>query len=500
MKLVFYCTQETVPMHYYEAMQVFSHIYGLPRLVSGGEGSLFVNSYDAEHGLSGNTDAVLLREDTDGSAAYYPLAVNEARRTAAKSCALLRGDPSLINDRNVLKRQLYIILSEIYGYASPWGVLTGVRPTKVVHKLIEKGFSEAQAAAHLRDFYLCSERKISLCMDTFRNQRSMLGYSGGECGLYISFPFCPSICSYCTFGSSPIGRYKNKVGLYSDLLQRELELSAALIKGKYRVRYIYAGGGTPTAVPPEILSAVLQKAAELFDDGSLEEFCVEAGRPDTIDAEKLQIIKDCGARRISINPQSMNKKTLELVGRNHSPEDIVEKFALARSMGFGNINMDVIAGLPGETPEDLEETMRRVIGLGPEGITVHTLSLKRASRLSKNDSEKALIDIENAGRMADSAREMTKQAGYEPFYMYRQKNCVGNNENVSYCRKGFESPYNVHIMDEDLTIIGAGAGAVTKIVSDGGLSIKRFFNAKSPDEYMRSFDVVLERKREALEA
>ena len=547
MSLAFYCTHEAVPMHYFEAMQVFSHIYGLPLLVTGLQGQAFVSRYVASLGLPADTDAVLAEEVPDdavpaeeapaeeagvpdkdpcgtdekycvpdkepalackdpglaciefpGVVRAFPMIAGEARKAAEEDCELVRRNPALMNDRNMLKRHLYKTLSDVYGYKSPWGVLTGVRPTKVVHKLIAQGFTEAQAEAHLRDFYCCSEGKIRLCMDTFRNQRHMLGYRGKDCGLYVAFPFCPSICSYCTFGSSPIERYRNKVDAYKELLLRELELSAELLSGRYNVKYIYVGGGTPTAVPANVLREVLGKVSELFDTDSLVEYSVEAGRPDSIDAEKLEIIRNAGARRISINPQSMNAKTLELVGRRHTPEDIVEKVKLAKSMGFANVNMDVIAGLPGETPEDFRETMKQVIGLDPEGITVHTLSLKRASQLAKNESVKTLIDVENAGRMADLSREMTVNAGYEPFYMYRQKNCIGNNENVSYCKKGFESPYNVHIMDEDLTIVGVGAGAVTKIVSDGGAGIRRFFNAKSPDEYMRSFDVVVARKREAL--
>ena len=497
MKLVFYCSNETVPMHYFEAMQIFGHIFGLPELIPGNDGSRFVDAYVKSKGIPGGTDAVLLAEDDDGTCRHYPLILEDALKEARDECAQLKKDPSFISGKNVLKRRLYKILSELYGYASPWGVLTGVRPTKVVHKLFEQGLGDRKIRSFLKQFYLCSDRKIGLCMDTFENQRGLLGYREDACGLYVSFPFCPSICSYCTFGSSPIERYRNKVDLYKELLLDELELSRSLIGNRYEIKYIYVGGGTPTAVPPKVLYEVLKRINTLFDVRAAEEFCVEAGRPDTIDEEKLRIIRDAGVGRISINPQSMNKKTLDLVGRGHTPSDIVDKFRLARSMGFKNVNMDVIAGLPGESPEDFEETMRQVIGLEPEGITVHTLSLKRASRLSKNEDEKALIDIENAGRMADAARELTQKAGYSPFYMYRQKNCIGNNENVSYCKKGFESPYNVHIMDEDLTIIGIGAGAVTKIVSDGGLSIKRYFNAKSPDEYMRSFDVVTARKREA---
>ncbi len=487
MKLDFYCREEYTPMHYYEAMQVFSHIYGMPELHPAWDFG------DKETG----PDSVLRVTGEDGNVFDYNIFVEDARKSAYGDDRITGLRKDLSNDRNLLKRYLYKILSGIYGYESPWGVLTGVRPVKVLHKLLEAGLSEDEARAHFKDFFFVTDRKADLCFDTFKNQKRFIGPSEDEISIYVSIPFCPTICSYCTFGSSPIKRYLTRVDGYIDILEKEIEFVSPMMKGK-RIADIYVGGGTPTSVSPAQLARILDIIGKSFDTGSLGEFSVEAGRPDTVTREKLEAIKSRGVTRISINPQTMNDRTLETIGRHHTSAQTVEAFYLARELGFENINMDVIAGLPGETPDDFSRTMEVIEKLGPSGLTVHALALKRASRLSKDDGMKKQVAVSGTEKMCDIGAAGARSMGMVPYYLYRQKNCVGNNENVSYCRPGFESPYNIHIMEEDRTVIAFGAGAVTKIVKDGGNVIERFFNTKSVDEYLGSLDEILSRKQAAI--
>ncbi len=476
-------------MHYYEAMQVFAHIFGMPEIHTGWD-----------PGDGGNGPDSLLRVTSDGGAEKdLPLFIEEARRNAYSDDNVLAKRPELSNDRNLLKRHLYSILSEIYGYKSPWGVLTGVRPVKVLHKLLEQGVTETEARDHFKNFFFVTDKKTDLCVETLKNQRGFIGVNENEVSFYVSIPFCPTICSYCTFGSSPIARYAKRVDEYIDLLCEEIGYSAEGLKGK-KVTEIYVGGGTPSSVTAAQLDRILAALSRHFDPAGLSEFCVEAGRPDTVTAEKLDVIKARGVMRISINPQTMNDRTLENIGRHHTGRQTVEAFELARSKGFANINMDVIAGLPGENAEDFANTMEAIKKLGPDGLTVHSLALKRASRLTKDDEMKKLVLIGEAEKMCACGAKSAEEMGLRPFYLYRQKNCIGNNENVSYCRPGCESPYNIHIMEEDKTVIACGAGAVTKVVKEGGTVIERFFNTKSVDEYLTCRDETLRRKAAAFES
>ncbi len=487
MKLDFYCREEYTPMHYYEAMQVFAHIYGMPEL-------------HPESDLGGSEeapDSVLRLSDANTAPREIKIYVSDARRSAVTEDSVYAAHTGLSNDRNLLKRYLYKILSDIYGYKSPWGVLTGVRPVKVLHKLFEAGLTEDEARAHFRDFFFVTDKKTELCFDTFKNQKKFIGPSEDEISFYVSIPFCPTICSYCTFGSSPISRYQKRIDSYIDVLEKEIEFVSPRLKGK-KVTDIYIGGGTPTSISAGQLGRILDILGRNFDIGSLDEFSVEAGRPDTVTREKLSAIKSRGVTRISINPQTMNDRTLETIGRRHTSAETVAAYKLAKEIGFENINMDVIAGLPGETPSDFLHTMDEIEKLGPSGLTVHALALKRASRLSKDDDMKKQVAVSDTEKMCDIGAKAAKAMNMSPYYLYRQKNCVGNNENVSYCRKGFESPYNIHIMEEDKTVIACGAGAVTKIVKDGGSFIGRFFNTKSVDEYLVSLDEIIRRKQEAL--
>ena len=487
MKLDFYCREEYAPMHYYEAMQVFAHLFGMPEIHCGwGE--------DDKTGA----DSLLTVTCDGGETGSYPIFIDAAREDAYSEDPVLDARRGLANDRNLLKRYLYKLLSKIYGYGSLWGVLTGVRPVKVLHKLLEAGIGEEDARSHFRDFFFVTEKKIDLCFETLKNQRKFIGVDEDEVSVYVSIPFCPTICSYCTFGSSLVSRYESRIGLYIDELENEIDYAAGRLKGK-KITDIYIGGGTPTSVTASQLDRILGILVRNFDLKALSEFSVEAGRPDTITEEKLLVLKKYGVTRISINPQTMNEKTLKAIGRHHTPEETVAAFRMARRIGFDNINMDVIAGLPGENAADFEHTMEEIEKLGPDGLTVHTLALKRASRLSKDEDSRKQVAVSETEKMCDCGAEAARSCGMHPYYLYRQKNCVGNNENVSYCRPGCESPYNIHIMEEDKTVIAFGAGAVTKVVKNGGAFIERFFNTKSVDEYLTSREEIIRRKKGALD-
>ena len=498
MTLDFYCGDEYVPMHFYEAMQIFAHLYGMPELHPGAEGADFLRADGS--GRTGTGAAGALALGGAGGEGVFFFDEETARRDAFADDPVLAAHPELADGKNLLKRQLYMALKGIYVYESPWGALTGVRPTKVFHNLLKAGLSEDEAREHFMRFFGTSEKKTALCTETFNNQKRFLGAKDGECGLYVSIPFCPTICSYCTFGSSPVARYAKRIDEYIDRLCEELEFTAALMSGKLKPSSVYIGGGTPTSISAEQLARVMNKITELFGSDGIDEFSVEAGRPDTITLDKLAAAKECGATRVSINPQTMNAETLRTIGRAHTPEQTEEAFRLARKLGFTNINMDLIAGLPGESAEDFAQTLDEIGKMGPDGLTVHTLALKRASRLAKDDIMKSRVRALETKKMCDAGFDAAHSIGLRPFYMYRQKNCVGNNENVSYCRPGMESPYNIHIMEEDMTVVACGAGAVTKVVKDGGRFIKRFFNTKSVDEYYTAAETVKSRKEEALKA
>ncbi|MBP5311698.1 MAG: coproporphyrinogen dehydrogenase HemZ [Clostridia bacterium] len=489
MKLDFYCREEYCPMHYYEAMQVFAHALGMPELHPG--------SADVIDREVPSPDSLLTVTEEDGSVRKYPFFIDDARKSAYGEDRVIDLHRDLSNDRNLLKRYLYKILSGIYGRGSPWGVLTGVRPVKVLHNLIRYGLSEEDALSHFRDFFFVTDKKSALCLETLKNQFRFIGGDEPGCSFYVSIPFCPTICSYCTFGSSPIGRYSSRIDSYIDLLEKEIDFTAPLIAAN--VTEIYIGGGTPTSISAKQLERLLEILKRNFNISGLSEFCVEAGRPDTVDAEKLGVLKKYGVTRISINPQTMNDKTLAAIGRRHTSEQTVDAFGLARQAGFDNINMDVIAGLPGETATDFKRTMKEIRKLDPDGLTVHTLALKRASSLSRDEDMKKVVAVDETESMCDFGAATCASMGMKPFYLYRQKNCVGNNENVSYCKPGRESPYNIHIMEEDRTVFACGAGAVTKVVKNGGSVIERFFNTKSVDEYLVIGDEIIRRKRAALE-
>ena len=398
--------------------------------------------------------------------------------------------------RNVFKRMMYDMLKKLTGRELPWGTLTGVRPTKIVYTLLEDGKNDRDIRDYLKKEYYVSEKKGDLAIKVASNEKRLLeklDYNNGY-SLYAGIPFCPTTCLYCSFTSYPLAVWKDRVDTYVDAMLKELEFTSRLMKDK-KLDTFYMGGGTPTTLEPEQLDRVLSFFEEHFDTTGLKEYTIEAGRPDSITRDKLLIMKKHGVDRISINPQTMNDDTLKLIGRHHTVEQIKEAFTLARECGFDNINMDLIIGLPGETREHIERTMREVALLAPDSLTVHSLAIKRAARLNifwEKYKDYAMVNTDDIINMtADCAYAM----GMEPYYLYRQKNMAGNFENVGYSKPGREGIYNILIMEEKQTIMAVGAGASTKVVFPEENRIERIENVKDVTTYIENIDEMIDRKR-----
>ncbi|MDO4523043.1 MAG: coproporphyrinogen dehydrogenase HemZ [Eubacteriales bacterium] len=397
--------------------------------------------------------------------------------------------------KNVLKSMLYEMLRAYTGQELPWGNLTGIRPVKIPMALLEAGWTNPQIAEYMRKTYYTSNEKTALAIMIANRERHILkdiDYENGY-SLYVGIPFCPSICLYCSFSSSPIGVWKSRVDDYLDALCREIECSAKLYEGR-QLQTIYIGGGTPTTLEPEQLDRLLHKIEACFDCSHVLEFTVEAGRPDSITREKLQVLRDHDISRISINPQTMNQRTLDIIGRRHTVEQTKEAFLLARELGFDNINMDLIIGLPGEEYADVEHTMREVTALDPDSITVHSLAVKRAARLNMFRDQYREMTFTNNQQIMEMAAQLSYQTGHAPYYLYRQKNMAGNFENVGYAKPEAAGIYNILIMEEKQSILALGAGAVTKDVR--GDLITRSENVKDIKHYIERLDEMIQRKEE----
>ena len=422
-------------------------------------------------------EAVLYENGVEKSSASFPGEENSEKE--AKRC---------------IKGALYHLLSKETGFYPQWGILTGVRPAKLANGLLKDGMTEEAAFQYLTEKYLVSPQKAKLMLQVGKEEQRILDSCGkDEVSLYIGIPFCPTRCLYCSFTAYPFSRYAKRVDAYLDALTKELTAIRHLMGGK-RMRSIYIGGGTPTTLNEEQLKRLLHHVAQTFPLERDMEYTVEAGRPDTITREKLEIIKAYGADRISINPQTMNDHTLALVGRKHTAAQVEEIFHLAREAGHNNINMDLILGLPEEKPADVKRTMERIAALQPDNLTVHTLAVKRASRLKEELENFVLTQAGVIEEMLAIAAEGAGNMGMHPYYMYRQKNMVGNFENVGYCLPGKEGIYNVQIMEEKQTIFAAGAGGTTKMVEPATDRIERAFNVKSVEDYIARIDEMIARK------
>ena len=401
------------------------------------------------------------------------------------------------NKEHELCRILFHILSDKTGIVPPWGLMTGIRPVKKVVELIRENVPKDEIFRRLKDKYEIQDKKLQLAYDTAINQLPILDkIDGTAASLYVSIPFCPTRCSYCSFVSHSMDSAIKLMPQYIEALCKELAILGKIVKETdTKIDTIYFGGGTPTSVSAQELRTIMEAVEKNFDLTKVREYSVEAGRPDTITEEKLRVIKELGAERISVNPQTLNDEVLKVIGRKHSGEDAVKAFELARKVGFKNINTDLIAGLPTESAESFRNTLDRMIELDPESITVHTLTIKRSATLFAQGNAN---NANPAAEMIDYSIPTLMSHGYLPYYMYRQKNTVDNLENVGYAKKGFESYYNIFIMDETQTILGAGCAASTKLLYAGN-RIERIHNYKFPYEYIKSFDKLMEKKEEITE-
>jgi len=406
----------------------------------------------------------------------------------------LPGGRLLRNGKIICGTVLYHILKRVFQKDLPYGSLTGVRPVKLAAVCLEDGMNEAQTVDLLQSITGICREKAHLLYEVACQERSYMDGDDTEVNLYIGIPFCASRCLYCSFTSYPIDRLAYLVEPYLDALDKEMAFGARWIRENHlKINSLYIGGGTPTALPEKDFARLLSMVQDYF--GQAREFTVEAGRPDTINKEKLCLIKRGGATRISINPQSMNCETLRLIGRNHTPEDITEKFHIAREMGFDNINMDIIAGLPGEDLDMFRQTLNRIEELRPDSLTVHTMAIKRASRLHQTVDEYASTPDEVVDQMIEEARQSARRMGMKPYYLYRQKNMLANLENTGYAVPGKGCRYNVETMVERQSILAFGAGAITKIVIPSENRIERTDNVKEVAQYIERIEEMIMRKK-----
>ncbi len=400
------------------------------------------------------------------------------------------------DDNELVSAQLlYKLLCDFTGLTQPWGILTGVRPVKLLRRLAEESSEEQAVKKFEKDFFVSNE-KIALSRETEHNERKILELSKPESfSLYVGIPFCPSRCSYCSFVMASIERAEKLIEPYTKLLCEEIKRTAEIAnKLGLRLETVYFGGGTPTTLSAEQLDTVLRTVNKSFDMSTCREFTVEAGRPDTIDIAKLFALKENKVDRISINPQTVNDEVLKTIGRKHTAQQFFDAFELARKCGFDNINTDLIAGLPTDTPESFKNSLDSIVRLNAECITVHTLCMKRASRLTTEGVTLDLQQARDAREMLAYTQNILGQNEYIPYYMYRQSRMVGNLENVGWSKKGFESLYNVYVMDETHTILACGSGGVTKLKRNNPDYLERIFNFKYPYEYIDRFDELIQRK------
>lgn len=403
--------------------------------------------------------------------------------------------------KNQLKIVLYKMIEKGIGHGLPWGTLSGIRPTKIAMKCLEDGMNDEQTYDYLKENYLASDEKINLSMGIAKREKALLDRLDYEKGysLYVGIPFCPSTCAYCSFTSYPLGVWKNRVDEYLDALEKELSYVADTFKDK-TLNSVYIGGGTPTTLLPYQLDRLIKKIKGSFDLSNCLEFTVEAGRPDSITREKLETLKTNGISRISVNPQTMKQKTLDIIGRHHTVEDTIKSFKLARETGFDNINMDLIMGLPEETIDDVRKTMEIIKELAPDNVTVHSLAVKRAARLTIFKDRYQDMQMINTQEHMDLCAGYCEEMGLEPYYLYRQKGMAGNMENVGYALPGKAGVYNILIMEEKQTIVACGAGASTKRVwnepnPDGTHRIDRCENVKDVATYIDRINEMIDRKK-----
>ena len=449
-------------------------------------------------GMKAEGDYILtsFKEENDRCELYCEVSI------AGKTANVSRSFGEEIADKHDECERLFAymmaeLLTPITGIEPGWGILTGVRPVKLFHRRLDRGMSPAETAEEFRSRFRVSERKIDLALRTAALEGPIIKETNwNEYSLYVSIPFCPSRCHYCSFVSQSISskRALAMIPQYVVLLCEEIKRCGEIMRESgMKLSTVYFGGGTPTTLDAEQLDAVLTAVDENFPMELCKEYTVEAGRPDTITRAKLEVLKKHRVGRISINPQTMNDDVLKGVGRKHTAQDVIDSYHLAREVGFDCINMDLIAGLPGDTVESFEHTIEQLIALQPENITVHTLSIKRSADYGE-DTATARENAQSVEAMVEYAQRHLLDEGWDPYYLYKQRNTLGNLENVGYTKPGHESRYNIYIMDETHSIISCGGGGMTKLIDKTSGNLSRVANYKYPFEYVDHFDEILRRK------
>lgn len=398
---------------------------------------------------------------------------------------------------DLIKKSVFFACKKLSDMPTPWGISTGIRPAKTARMMLEENAPDEEILKYMEDEFFITPKKALLSLDVAKKEYELLKKRvKNGVSLYVGVPFCPTRCAYCSFISQAVAHNERFIEPYVDALIKEIEATAHMAQELgYKAETIYFGGGTPTTLSPKNLDILIKRIKECFDITSLSEFTVEAGRPDTFTEEMLRVLSENGVNRISINPQTMNQKTLDKIGRRHSVEETMAAFEMARRCGSFSINADIIAGLPDESIEDFRKTVREICALNPDAVTVHTMYLKRAARLI-SDFEK-LRFASDMDDMVQLSYDFLTKSGYNPYYLYKQKNTLGNLENVGFSKEGHESLYNIYIMEEVQTILAMGGGASTKMVK--GDRIERVFNPKEASDYINRIDEIIDKKKKALE-
>ena len=435
-----------------------------------------------------------LRESWGKATARTELSIGGQHSAAeVEAPAPPEGTDPLERDRvlqRILKQSYYKAALPLLGEAPPWGALTGIRPAKLASKALESGLTEEQTRERFATEYFVSGSRTELALEAAKaGIKAKNSLKPDEISLYIGIPFCPTRCAYCSFISADVHKALKLVEPYLSALHQEIDAAAALLpRAGVKLRTIYIGGGTPTTLSAEQMDALLGHVRSAFDLSRLTEFTVEAGRPDTITAEKMAVLKEQGVDRVSVNPQSMRDEVLTAMGRSHTAEDILRAYEIVRKSGIPAVNMDLIAGLPKDTPEGFRYTLEKVLELDPENITVHTLALKKGARLMME--RQGLPSGADTAAMLDYAWPRLWQAGQVPYYLYRQKYMSGALENIGWCKPGFEGLYNICIMEELHTILALGAGGSTKLTNSATGKIVRITNPKYPKEYIERISAI----------
>ncbi|CEI73927.1 MULTISPECIES: coproporphyrinogen dehydrogenase HemZ [Romboutsia] len=402
--------------------------------------------------------------------------------------------------KETIKRSIFKVLKNRLNSYVPWGILTGIRPVKIVHTLLDQGVDEESIRKILKEKYYIMDEKIDLSLEIAKRERIFIyPIDKNKISLYVGIPFCPTRCYYCSFPANPLKQFGHLRKEYVDKLIEEIKgLSKILKDTNKEIETLYIGGGTPTALEKEELDTLITALFKELDLSTIKEFTVEAGRPDTITREKLEVLKKHNVDRISINPQTMNDETLAKIGRDHTVADIVDCFNMARAIGFDNINMDIILGLVDEDLDMVRNTLEEIKKLSPESLTVHTLAVKRASNLKENLDKYELTRYEEMIKMIDLSMEYARDMGLNPYYMYRQKHMLGNLENIGYAKEGYECIYNIQIMEEKQSNYAVGAGSISKFVYVDEDRIERVDNVKNVEQYIDRVDEMIERKRKEI--